>query len=121
MKIFGFVKKVVFTGLPVLSSFINTIPLSTAPLNTARLNAILLRCISMNNELCKARPEIVHVNIDKPIFCPFSVKTTKCSGNCKDINDPYAKICVPDVVKDLNVKLFSLMSRINETKKYKIA
>ena len=30
---------------------------------------------------------------------PFSIKTSKCSGNCNNINDPYAKICVPHVVK----------------------
>ena len=35
------------------------------------------------------------------------------------INDLYAKICVPDVVKDLNVKVFNLMSRTNETKNIK--
>ena len=29
------------------------------------------------------------------------MKTSKCSGNCNNINDPYAKVCVPDVVKDL--------------------
>ena len=31
-------------------------------------------------------------------------------------NDPYAKICVPDVVKSLNFKVFNLMSRSNETR-----
>ena len=40
----------------------------------------------------------------------------KCSGNCNNINNPYAKICVPDVIKDLNVKVFNLMSRTNETR-----
>ena len=32
------------------------------------------------------------------------------------VNYPYAKICVPDVVKNLNVKVFNLMSRTNETR-----
>ena len=109
MKIFGFVKKVFFTRLTILSSFINTIPLSTAPQNTTRLNAIPLSCISMNNQPCKARPQIVNVNSDNPICYPFIVKTSKCSGNCNNIKDPYAKICVPYVVKDLNVKIFNLM------------
>ena len=40
----------------------------------------------------------------------------KCSGNCNDINDPYARICFPDVVKNLNIKLFNLMTRTNETR-----
>ena len=116
---FGFVKKVFFTGLTILSSFINKIPLSTAPLNTTGLNANKLSYISMNNQPCKARPEIVNFSTNNAIFYPFSVKASKCSGNCNNINDPYAKMCVPDVVKDLNVKVFNLMSRTNETKKIK--
>ena len=73
----------------------------------------------MSNQACKARPEIINVNNSNPVFHPFSIKTNKCSGNCNNINDPYAKICVPDVAKDLNVKAFNLMSRTNETKNVK--
>ena len=73
----------------------------------------------MNNQACKARPEIINVNSNNPVFYPFSIKTSKCSGNCNDINDPYAKICVPDVVKDLNVKVLNLMSGTNETRHIK--
>ena len=36
-----------------------------------------------------------------------------------NINDPYAKMCVPDVVKNLNVKVFNLMSGTNETRHIK--
>ena len=75
-----------------------------------------LKCISMNNQECKVRPEIVNVNSDEPIFYPFSIKTSKCSGSCNNINDPYAKMCVPDVVKNLNVKVFNLMSTTNEAR-----
>ena len=77
MKVFGFVKKVFFVALTVLSSF---------------TNASSLSCFSMNNQACKARPQIVNVNSNNPIFYPFSVKTSICSGNCNNINDPYSKI-----------------------------
>ena len=70
----------------------------------------------MNDQACKVRPEIINVNSNEPVFYPFSIKASKCSGSCNNINDPYAKICVPDVVKDLNVKVFNLMSRTNETR-----
>ena len=70
----------------------------------------------MTNQECKVRPEIVNVNSDEPVFYPFSIKTSKCSGSCNNINDPYAKMCVPDVVKNLNVKVFNLMSRTNKTR-----
>ena len=74
-----------------------------------------LKCISMNNQECKVRPEIVNVNSDEPLSCPFIIKTSKCSGSCNNINDPYAKMCVPDIIKNINVKVFNLMSRTNET------
>ena len=94
-----------FTGSLFLSSLVSTVPLS---------------CISMNNQACIVRPEIVNVNSNEAAFYPFSIKTSKCNGSCNNINDPYAKICVPDVVKDLNVKVFNLMLRTNETR-HKIA
>ena len=75
-----------------------------------------LSCISMNNQERKVRPETVNVNSDMPVLFPFSIKTSKCSGSCNNINDLYAKICVSDVIKKLNVKVFNLMSRTNETR-----
>ena len=59
----------------------------------------VLNCISINNQECKVRPEIIDVSSNNPIFYPFSVKINRCSGNCNNINDPYARICVPDTVK----------------------
>ena len=108
---FGFIKKIFLTGLTV-SSYLN-------PLSTNQLSATPLSCISMNNQECKVRPEIINVNSNEPVFYPFSIKTSKCSGSCNNINDPYAKICVPDVIKDLNVKVFNLMSRTNEARHIK--
>ena len=74
----GFIKKCFFTGLAFLSTLTS-------------IN--LLSCISMNNQECEIRPQIVNINSDEPVFFPFSVKTSKCSGSCNNINDPYAKMC----------------------------
>ena len=63
----------------------------------------------MTNQGCKVRPQIVSVNRDDPVFFPFSIKTSKCSGSCNNINNPCAKLCVPDVAKKVNVKLFNLV------------
>ena len=100
-KMFGFVKKVFFVGLSTLTS-VNS-----------------LSCILMNNQKCKTRPQIVNVNSGEPVFFLFNIKTSKCSGSCNNINDPYANICVPDVIRKLNVKVFNLMSRTNETRHIK--
>ena len=78
-----------------------------------------LKCVSMNNQECKVSPEIVNVNNNEPVFYPFSIKVSKCSGSCNNINDPYAKLCVPDVVKNINTKVFNSMSRTNEARHVK--
>ena len=54
----------------------------------------------MNNQECKVRPEIVNVNSEEPVFYPFSIKASKCSGGCNNFNVPYAKMCVPDAIKN---------------------
>ena len=75
-----------------------------------------LECVSMKNQECKVRQEIVNVNSKEPIFYPFSIRISRCSDSCNNINNPYAKLCVPDVVKNLNVKVFNTISWTNETR-----
>ena len=99
---FGLVKKVFFTAMKFFG------------FSPSNINS--LEYVSMENQECKIRPEIINVNTNESVFYPFSIKINKCSGSCNRINDPYAKLCVPDVVKNINVKVFNLMSRINETR-----
>ena len=49
-------------------------------------------------------------------FFRFRIETSKSSGSCNNINYLYARISVPDIVKNLNAKVFNLMSRTNETR-----
>ena len=70
----------------------------------------------MNTQECKVRPQIVDVNGDDPVFFSFSIKRNKCSGSCNNVNNPYANLCVPNVVKNLNVRAFNLRSKTNETR-----
>ena len=73
----------------------------------------------MNNRACKIRPQIINLNRNEPSLYPSSIKESKCSGSCNNINDPYAKLCVPAVVKNINVKVFNLMPRTNQTRRIK--
>ena len=75
-----------------------------------------LECVSINNQECKVRPEIVNVNSNEPVFFPFSIKTSKYSASCNNIKNTYANLCVPDVFKNLNVKVFNIRSRTNEVR-----
>ena len=102
---FGFIKKCFFYSNDVFGCNLS--------------NVSLLECISMNNQECKVRPKIVNVNSDESVFFAFCIKTSKCSGSCNNINDPYAKLCIPDVVKSINLKVLNLMSRTNEARHIK--
>ena len=75
---FVFIKKLFYIGSLFLSSLVGTTSLNG---------------ISIQNQECKVRPEIINVNSNEPVFYPFSIKTNKCSRCCNNINDPYAKIC----------------------------
>ena len=92
---FRFIKNVFFTAM----TFFNFSP----------SNVNSLECVSMNNQECKTRPKIININNNEPVFYLFSIKVNKCSGRCNNINNPCAKLCVPNVVKNINVKVFNLM------------
>ena len=77
---------------------------------------VIISCVSMNNQECKISAKIINIINNEPTFYPGSIKINQCSRSCKSINDPYAKLCVPDVVKNINVKVFNLMSKTNETR-----
>ena len=82
--------------------------------NPSNVNS--LKCVSMSNQECKRRKKIIVINNNAPMFYPFSIKVNKCSGSCNGINDSYAKLCVPDIIKNINMKVFNLISRISETR-----
>ena len=49
------------------------------------------------------------------LFYSYSIQVNKCSGSCNNINDPYANLFVSNIVKNINFKVFNLVSRTNET------
>ena len=101
---FRFITKNILTGLTVLSSLVSTTSLS---------------CISMNNQECKVRSENINVNCNELVLYPFSIKTSKCSGSYNKYQWPICKNVCSYVVKNLNVKVFNLMSGTNETRHIK--
>ena len=68
----------VFVGLTILSGFTNA--------NSSQ--AIPLSYISMSNQECRTRHQIVNINGDEPVLYPFSIETIKCSGRVNNINHP---------------------------------
>ena len=79
-------------------------------------NVNFLECVLMNNQKCKIRSEIFNVNNNEPLFYPYSIKINKCKASCNSSNDLFAKLCVFNDIKNINVKVFNLVSRTNETR-----
>ena len=63
---FRFIKEIFLTGLTFLSSLVSTTSLN---------------CISMINQEWKVRPKIINLTSHEPVFYPFSIKTSRCSGS----------------------------------------
>ena len=64
--------------------------------NLSNVNS--LECVSINNQECKTRTRIINIKNNEPVFYTFSIKVNKCCGSCNNINDPYPKLRIPDVV-----------------------
>ena len=62
---------------------------------------------SLNYQSCQTKPTIVSINSNKILLYPFTVSVNKCSGSCNTIDDPYVRVCVPNEVKNGNVKVFN--------------
>ena len=77
-----------------------------------------LECMSMSNQKCRARPKIIDVNANDPVFHRYSIKVNKCSGSRNNINNPYAKLCIPDIIKKINVKVSNLFQGLMKLNKY---
>ena len=73
-----------------------------------------LNFLSMRNQECKIRPAMVDINSSEPLVYPYNFLVNECSGSCNHIDNPYDKLRVPDVFKNMNIKVFNLMSRTNE-------
>ena len=75
-----------------------------------------IKCLSLNNQPCKARPTTNNINFGKTLFCPFNVSVNMCGRSCYTIDDSCARVCVTNKVKYMNVKVFNLISVVNKTR-----
>ena len=100
-KIFGFMKKIFFTAI----AFIGLKRYNT-------MNAILLKGVSVSNQECRLTLVIININSNEHFFYLYSIIINKCSGSCNDINNLYAKLGVPDVVKNMIIKVYYIKSKV---------
>ena len=92
------------------------INLAISLFNVLKVNA--LECLSVINQECKPRPKILDVNegIGEALFYPYNVLVNKCSGSCNTLDNPMSRICVPNIIKNVNIKVDNFLVRLNETR-----
>ena len=93
------------------------INLAISLFNVLKINA--LECLSVINRECKPRPKILDVNerIGEVLFYPCNVLVNKCSGSCNTLDDPMARICVPNIIENVNIKVYNFLMRLKELRK----
>ena len=76
-----------------------------------------LECVSVVNQKCMPRPKILDVNegVGEALFYPYNVQVNKCSGSCNTLDNPMAKLCVPNVVKGVNMQVYNFLMRLNSS------
>ena len=77
-----------------------------------------LECLSLINRECMPRPKILDVNegIGEALFYLYNVLVNKYSGSCNTLDNPMSKICVPKIIKKVNIKVYNFLMRLNETR-----
>ena len=77
-----------------------------------------LECVSVVNQKCMPRPKILDVNVGvgEALFYPYNVLINKCSGSCNTLDNPIAKLCVPNVIKGANMQVYNFLMRLNENR-----
>ena len=67
-----------------------------------------LECVSVINQKCMPRPKILDVNegVGEALFYPYNVLVNKCIGICNTLDNPMAKLCVPNIIKRIKFIIF---------------
>ena len=74
------------------------------------------KAFSLIQPLNKPAPSLIDLNSVGLNYYSFMISLDKCNGSCNSVDDLSVKICVPNKTKSVNVKVFNMASKINETK-----
>ena len=63
-------------------------------------------------------PANLHPNQYIPglLYYPFAINLDRCMASCNNLNDLPNRICVPNKMEDLNLSVFNMITRINQSK-----
>ena len=62
------------------------------------------------------RPSLIDLNPIELNYYPFTISLNKCNVNCNTVDSLSTKICSLSETKDVNIKVFNMIKRINKLK-----
>ena len=75
--------------------------------------SLAINCLSMNNQPCIVRSMRTDMNPDKFHYYPVIISMNRCNGNCSTVKDPFGRMCIPNKIEDMNLKVFNIIKGIN--------
>ena len=78
--------------------------------------SLSFKCVPLNNEPCVIMPTLIDLNPVELKCYPFMISLDEFSGSCNFAKGLSAKICFPSKTKDVNVKVFNIITNKNEAK-----
>ena len=76
--------------------------------------------VSLCNQKCEIQPTFINLHpneFDQEFYYyQFPVKLDKYAESCNTLNDLSNKVCVPNKTEDLNLRVFNIITGINESK-----
>ena len=78
------------------------------------------KCVSLSNQRCLSQRTLINLHPNE--YCqefhyyPFAVKLDRRVGSCITFNDLYNRGCIPNKTEDLNLRVFNMITGINDSK-----
>ena len=73
----------------------------------------------LSNQKCMTEPTLVNLHPNEYSqefhYFSFAVKLDRCVGSCNTFNDLTNKVCITSKTEGLNLSVFNMITRINES------
>ena len=72
--------------------------------------------VSINDQPRIVRPVLIYLNPNEFLYYLFIISLDRCDGIGNTVEDSFGRMCVPNKVEDVNLKVFNMIKGISESK-----
>ena len=63
----------------------------------------------LDNQQCMVRLTIIDLNLNDLHYHLFVISMNRCDGSRIAVEDTFGRICIPNKIEDMNLKVFSMV------------